>query len=294
MRGKETSLLVLSVLVVCYWVGVGLATELAYCSAGSSLAEVPDNLELRFVQLLTRHGARVPFLGPLPGTGKEEEVEWECSVGSYRAAQTQSTLFNLLWLNGRQELKGNCGLGSLTELGYKQHVLLGKSLREKYVDRLLFLNSSLSLDQIFSRSTDSERTIMSAEGLLTGLYPPKDSKVRDTETVPVYRIDSYADNLTPTPYLCPKLGVISDQVANSEAFKEIINENADLQKYLEKLWGVELEAWGSVPNSMVAILDNLQSRICHDLPLPAGINASIVTQVLFLFFHHNNFYPLIV
>ncbi len=64
------------------------------------------------------------------------------------------------------------GLGQLTATGMHQEFKLGAGLREKYVDQYHLLSPHYTIGEIYVRSTDYERTLMSAESFLTGLYPP--------------------------------------------------------------------------------------------------------------------------
>ena len=103
------------------------------------LALLPARAEERLVLSVTliRHGDRTPFKG-IPGS-----------------AQT--------W---------KLGLGELTPLGMNQEYLLGKSLRERYVDQFRLLPANYVPNVVYARSTTLNRTIMSAQSLLCGLYPP--------------------------------------------------------------------------------------------------------------------------
>ncbi|MDQ7826915.1 MAG: histidine phosphatase family protein [Candidatus Eremiobacteraeota bacterium] len=64
------------------------------------------------------------------------------------------------------------GLGELTPLGIHQEYLLGKELRARYVDELKLLPPRYEPNMIHALSTDLNRTIMSAQSFLCGLYPP--------------------------------------------------------------------------------------------------------------------------
>ncbi len=63
-------------------------------------------------------------------------------------------------------------MGQLTHLGLEQLRRIGELLRERYVDELRVLPPVFDARTVFVRSTDTNRTIESAQSLLWGLYPP--------------------------------------------------------------------------------------------------------------------------
>ncbi len=63
------------------------------------------------------------------------------------------------------------GLGQLTPKGMQQEYMLGLIMRKRYVDENGLLPPSYNAETIRVRSSDYDRTLMSAESLLMGLYP---------------------------------------------------------------------------------------------------------------------------
>ena len=64
------------------------------------------------------------------------------------------------------------GFGALTATGITQEYLLGKKWRALYIDKWHLLPPQYTVGTIYVRSTDINRTLMSAQSALLGLYPP--------------------------------------------------------------------------------------------------------------------------
>ena len=62
--------------------------------------------------------------------------------------------------------------GELTAVGMRMHFLLGSELRRRYVLNHPVIGPQYNSTQIYVRSTDYNRTIMSAQSQLMGLFPP--------------------------------------------------------------------------------------------------------------------------
>ena len=59
----------------------------------------------------------------------------------------------------------------LTPVGMRQQEILGKMIRQDYIDSIRFLSRKYSPHEIKVYSTNLNRTIMSAISLMYGLYP---------------------------------------------------------------------------------------------------------------------------
>ncbi len=70
----------------------------------------------------------------------------------------------------------------MTTAGIEQHHRLGKLIRNRYN---LLLSSNYTASEIVVRSTDVDRTLMSAQSNLVGLYPVIDPSI---DTVPIQPI----------------------------------------------------------------------------------------------------------
>ncbi len=66
----------------------------------------------------------------------------------------------------------------LTPHGYNQHKILGKIIRDIYINKKHFLDNTFNPIQFEIFSTPMQRTIFSAEGFLSGLYPYNNIKLK--------------------------------------------------------------------------------------------------------------------
>jgi len=95
--------------------------------------------EIKFVFQMHRHGARAPFTGVENGKDCYKED----------------------WISN----------GELSEVGKRQHYLLGVRNRKRYMEDYKFLNKTYDPQEILIYSTNVKRTIQSIYSQLQGLYP---------------------------------------------------------------------------------------------------------------------------
>ena len=223
------------------------------------------NAEIIGLFQVSRHGARTPI----------ERYEWSVSE----------------WPEGQ---------GELTREGMSQSYILGNEFRERYLVAAKVTSQTFNLSEVYVRSTDYPRTIMSAQALLMGLFPkgPKLSKSVATRAVPPFPIENVLaqvealgesalpHNFQPVPveivqieedYMllgfskaCPKMKDIVMQVQHTaEYLDKVSNYSNELKHHLAEVLGKEMDmeeaAW---------VADILKTTLFHGLSIPEGIDVS--------------------
>ncbi|KAG9334524.1 hypothetical protein JZ751_007523, partial [Albula glossodonta] len=104
--------------------------------------------------------------------------------------------------------------------GMRQHFELGQVLKKRYQG---FLNETYNRHEIWVRSTDYDRTLMSAEANLAGMYPPDGSQVfnpsLDWQPIPVHTVPQSEEQLLSFPQpSCPRYEKLMNESRQTEAF----------------------------------------------------------------------------
>ncbi|UJR10475.1 hypothetical protein I4U23_014679 [Adineta vaga] len=130
------------------------------------------------------------------------------------------------------------GYGQLTSAGIEQHRRLGQYLRIRYGS---ILSTTYSPREIFVRSTDFDRTLMSAQSNLVGLYPQMNmtSDKVPIQPIPIHTVPTSEDYLLGQSD-CFLYNGVGQEVYQSEEFKR-------LNKYYEPLFR-KLEIWSNLTN----------------------------------------------
>uniref|UniRef100_A0A8B9GJP9 acid phosphatase n=1 Tax=Amazona collaria TaxID=241587 RepID=A0A8B9GJP9_9PSIT len=116
------------------------------------------------------------------------------------------------------------GFGQLTKTGMQQLFELGQYMRERYSS---FLNSTYNRKEVYSRLTDYDRTIMSAQSFLSGLFPPTSSQIWNPELlwqpIPVHIIQKSTDQRLHFPLRdCPRFDELQNETQTSSEFQSRI------------------------------------------------------------------------
>jgi len=161
------------------------------------------------------------------------------------------------------------------EQGYEQQLQNGAFLRELYVNQQLFLPYYWNPDEFYVRTTNYQRTRLSAQGLIEGLYPINMSVPNCTEyTIHFITGDTEQENMYINSEFCPKLSVIESEVKNSAEVEEYERMVSD--PLLKKLGDVFV--WRKAM-SIDRIFDCFETHACHKLEFPEKMSPDLFSQV---------------
>ncbi|KAL6421287.1 hypothetical protein ACFW04_011891 [Cataglyphis niger] len=197
---------------------------LIFASIFTASCSSTDDLDLGtvvFANVLYRHGDRTP-------------------VGRYKNDPYNETSWPVPY-------------GQLTNLGKHQHLLLGRWLRKRYSH---LLSNIYTPYDIYVLSTDVDRTLMSAEANLAGLYPPVKNQVWDDikwMPIPVHTIPEKQDYVLKASKYCPRYNYELEKVLTSPKMKRINKANAKLYAYLTENSGNKISSLEEV-NQLYNIL----------------------------------------
>ncbi|XP_013806188.2 prostatic acid phosphatase [Apteryx mantelli] len=190
--------------------------------------------ELKFVVVIFRHGDRTPVVN-FP-TDLHKESEWPQ------------------------------GFGQLTKTGMQQLYELGQYIRQRYSN---FLNSTYHRQEFYIQSTDYDRTIMSAQSCLSGLFPPTSSQTWNPELpwqpIPVHIVPKSSDRRLHFPlHDCPRFDELQNETQTSSEFQNRIQPYMDFLQTMAVNTGLEL--------NNLKILDNFKLWNTYDTLYCEGIH----------------------
>ncbi|XP_011700111.1 PREDICTED: prostatic acid phosphatase [Wasmannia auropunctata] len=155
--------------------------------------------------------------------------------------------------------------GQLTSIGKHQHLLLGRWLRKRYANILSDLYTPY---EIYVRSTDVDRTLMSAEANLAGLYPPVQTQVWDDKIrwmpIPVHTTPGEQDHVLLANKYCPRYQYELEKLLTSPEMEGIRKANAKLFAYLTEHSGDDVSSFKEVEH----LYDNLHIETLYNKTLP--------------------------
>ncbi|KAL6268835.1 hypothetical protein P5V15_001958 [Pogonomyrmex californicus] len=202
-----------------------------------------SELRLELVQVIMRHGERTPLF-------KELYPKDPYNVSIYEP-----------W-----------GLSQLTNQGKLTEYRIGIMLRQRYDN---FLGSIYYSRDIYAVSTDYDRTKMSLQLMLAGLYPPDTSQLWNPDlpwlAIPTHYVPKRVDILL-KPHYCP---VYEEALAKVWKTKEVHDKLAayeDLFKFLNEKTGVILE-------EMLSIYGILTAQKIMNLTLPEWCTDDVYSQI---------------
>ncbi|MEE6482724.1 hypothetical protein FKM82_013323 [Ascaphus truei] len=199
---------------------------------------------LTFVAVIFRHGDRAP-------------------IDTYPADPYKETF----WPNGLQQL---------TQEGMRQQYELGQYLRKRYGH---FLSSSYSRREIYVRSTDYDRTLMSAQANLAGLFPPNNTQLWHPEIpwqpIPVHTVPVSQDRLLKFPSKdCPRFFELMKETSQLPEYQNKMSSWKDFIDSIANYTGYGVEH--AVPHRVWKVYDTLFCQKSHNLTLPTWATPAVL------------------
>lgn len=160
------------------------------------------------------------------------------------------------------------GMGMLTQKGMRQEYALGKFLKRRYVKGYKLLNSTFINREIYIRSSDLDRCLMSAQTQLNGLYPPRGHQIwrdnLDWQPIGIHVVPKDEDYLLrPFEYNCPRFFKLHDADKKQPEYIKMSLKYKDMLEYVSENSGEEIDV-----STAFKIRDPLISEKSHNLPLP--------------------------
>ena len=147
-------------------------------------------------------------------------------------------------------------MGTLTKRGYLQEVANGKSLRSAYVDGNVqkFLPSQWEASAVQVNSDDEERTLHSAQAMVSGLYPTRKEDAK-LEEITIHTQGIWSGFMTPNKHTCPMWGHYITKMRDSPVYrKHLLSITKPLAEKVEKATGMKFKGH----------LDPLFSHVMHE------------------------------
>jgi len=266
---------------------------------------LPEDASIDILQVssIIRHGQRTPYAGNIPCWSKYKAKDtdtssWDCELTTWSSPPRFDPSEKYLLFEKKYDalseplgnfLGGTCQMGQLIVPGYEQEHINGQILRdayfgdananETYGKNILFLDNDVEVPKpyaspfTFYRADDEQRTLMSGQVLLRGLFH-QDLQDKDG-AIELHTADYHNDVLTSNEQLCPTLTKLREEALQSDEFqqKNSSMEAAELREILAEDLGSEgFMDGGHWFEPMDYILDCLMTTMCTDRTLPDRVD----------------------
>ncbi|XP_053307498.1 testicular acid phosphatase homolog [Spea bombifrons] len=160
------------------------------------------------------------------------------------------------------------GLQQLTKEGVRQQHALGQYLRKRYEH---FLSPTYSRREIYVRSTDYDRTLMSAQANLAGLFPPQSSQLWNPDLrwqpIPVHTVPVAQDRLLKFPSKdCPRYYELMKETLQQPDYQNQIRSWKEFTERLANYTGYNTEHTST--HRVWKVYDTLFCQKSHNYTLP--------------------------
>lgn len=113
-------------------------------------------------------------------------------------------------------------------------------------------NDRYSAENIYIQSTDVDRTLMSAESNMAGLFPPEDNQIWNKnlmwQAIPIHTIPEYMDYILAAKKPCAQYEHALKRYQESPEFNVLLEKFRPLMLYLEQNTGKAIRTLTDVGN----------------------------------------------
>lgn len=172
------------------------------------------------------------------------------------------------------------GLGQLSKLGMMQAFELGQYLRFRYKS---LVSAYFHKDEVYVRSTNYERTLMTAECVCAGLFPvdTKDSNLPHAwpfgqwQPVPIQTVPAGKDKLLHPADTCNYVKLLKDAILAMNISSEHIINDKNLMYKLSHNTGMEINL-----KTLHGLADTLFCQLQHNMSQPNWLTKDIQDKLL--------------
>lgn len=170
------------------------------------------------------------------------------------------------------------GPGQLTPLGMEQQLALGTKLRQRYVFEEKLLPELYKAETLYIRSTDYDRTLMSAQAFLLGLYPLGTGPMPcGFQPIPIHSNPKETDSLLPNETHEKQFhALLNKLVYPSPEWKAKVDQTKPKWAQWSKLSGKKIESLGDI----IRLGNILFIYQLYDAPLPANMSKQDIDTII--------------
>eukprot|EP00188_Purpureofilum_apyrenoidigerum_P006101 Plantae.Rhodophyta-Purpureofilum_apyrenoidigerum.ctg8871.p1 GENE.Plantae.Rhodophyta-Purpureofilum_apyrenoidigerum.ctg8871~~Plantae.Rhodophyta-Purpureofilum_apyrenoidigerum.ctg8871.p1 ORF type:complete len:545 (+),score=66.42 Plantae.Rhodophyta-Purpureofilum_apyrenoidigerum.ctg8871:138-1637(+) len=235
--------------------------------------EVPENGEALLRKASKREGLIASVVVMRHGDRAAQRTAPAYAAGDRQSYNAKFPIDNQRW---------PVDYGQLTGLGMKQTKNFGQELRQRYVEDYKLLQSGYDHFETHARSTDVDRTLVSAMGVMAGLYPGGSSVqngAKGTVPVPVHTVPFAGDALMDgsAKAHCPLFNFQAARALRSDGIRDKILEHKQLIDALPRMANVtsdDIEGYSN--KKLVRLVTSLRDlRVCqraHNMTQPHEVS----------------------